>query len=348
MKNKLLTVAIPTYNRPETLEVIIKQFLKEDPNKFELLIADDASPDNGKTAVMIKKYQDQMPNLTYHRNPKNLGFSGNVLQLYDMTKTDYIWYLCDDDEVTPGCIDEIIERLNKHNPTVAVLNHTWVDPYGVKKTAGVNENQIYADIEDLTDYQPLMRMTLLSTLVLKRIISTDEIRKTNYDSNVFVQITLGLLILSKDFKYAELAITPVNRIVGYKYGEFFKFITVDYLRAIFAVDHAFDNDKFIQWAKREIPVQFRLYLSQKLGLFKHNGFPTIRTMKEIIQFYGIHSILIFLFVPVYFLTPAFILKWIYKNQLYQIHGKEKGYKIYESNIDRAIKDGRKTGFTEYR
>lgn len=344
--NILLTVAIPSYNRPHTLEKLIKQFQNENQNKFKILISDDTSPED--PTEMVKKYQDKMPNLRYHRNEKNLGFSGNVCQLYDMTDTPFIWFLCDDDTIMPGCIDAIVESLIKYDPTVAVYNHTWINPYGIKKMAGVDKDIIYNSESEIKDHGVLMRMTFLSALVLKKILPSDEIKKTDYLSNVFVQVSLGLLLLSEKFKYAEISAHILHRNVGYKYGEFFKFYIVDSLRAVFGVNHKLSNKKIMDWAKREIPTAFLLYLSQKMGLFKYKGIATKRTILEIIRYYGIHSIAIFLFVPIYFLTPAFLLKEIYKRQLYRLHGKEKGLKIYNENVNRAYKDERKTGFTEYR
>lgn len=342
----ILTVAIPSYNRTHTLEKLIQSFQKEDLTKFKLLISDDASPED--PTEMITKYKSQIPNLIYHRNEKNLGFSGNVCQMYDMTDTPYIWFLCDDDTIIEGCIDLVVNSLEKYDPTVAVYNHTWINPYGLKKVAGVEEDHVYNSESEVKDYGVLMRMTFLSSLVLKRILPSDDVKKTDYLSNVFVQVSLGLQLLSERFKYVEVSAHILHRNVGYKYGEFFKFYIVDALRAIFGVKHSLNNKKFIDWAIHEIPVAFQLYLSQKLGLFKYTGRMTTRTMKEIIQFYGVYSIVIFSFIPVYFLTPAFILKFIYKMQLYKIHGKEKGLMIYNENINRAYKDERKTGFTEYR
>ncbi len=347
MDNKIiLTVAVPSYNRPATLEKLIKQFQCEDQTKFKLLISDDASPDN--PTEMIRKYQREIPNLIYHRNEKNLGFSGNVCQLYDMTETPFIWFLCDDDTIIPGCINLVVDSLIKYDPTVAVYNHTWINPYGIKKMAGVETDRIYNSESEIKDYGVLMRMTFLSSLVLKRILSSDEIKKTDYLSNVFVQLSLALLLLSERFRYAEISAHILHRNVGYKYGEFFKFYIVDTLRAIFGVKHKLNNKKFMNWTIKEIPTAFLLYLSQKLGLFKYSGITTKRTIKEIIQYYGIYSIAIFSFVPIYYLTPAFILKLIYKLQLYSLHGKEKGLRIYNGNVNRAFKDERKTGFTEYR
>jgi glycosyltransferase involved in cell wall biosynthesis len=343
---KILTVAIPAYGRSDQLESLIKQFKKENVSRFTLLICDDASPED--LTPTVSKYLSQMPNLKFIRNKDNLGFSGNVCGLYDMAETDFIWFVCDDDAIIPGCIDKIADSLEKYDPTVAIYNHQWVNPYGVKNIAGVKKDLIFNNISEIKDYNHIMRATFLSTLVLKRLVTTEKVRQTDYKSNVFVQITLALQLLGERFKFGEIAEPIIFRHVGFKYGEFFKFYIVDHLRAIFAMPHKLDNKKFIAWSIREIPTAFKLYMSQKLGLFKYRGTPTKRTIKEIFRYYGIYSLGIFSFVPIYYLTPTFILKHIYKTNLYKFHDKTTAEKIYNENINRAYSDERKTGFTEYR
>jgi glycosyltransferase involved in cell wall biosynthesis len=342
----ILTIGIPAYNRTAELERLINQLIKEDLSKFVLLISDDASPDD--PSHIIEKYKSKIPNLIYIRNKNNLGFSNNVCQIFNHTKTSFIWFICDDDSIIPGSVTKVVEKLIKHDPTVAVFNHTWTNPYGIKKIAGVNIDIIHTKINSEEDYSAFMRTTFLSTLVLKKITSSDKIRKTDYKNNVFVQISLSLLILSKKCKFAEISDCIIERYVGYKYGEFFKFYIIDHLRAIFIVDHIFDNSEFRKYSIREIPSAFQLYLSQKLGLFKYNGIPTIRTIREIIQYYEWYSLVIFAFIPLYYLIPSFILKYIYKTQLDYYYNSEMAKEIYKKNIDRAYHDNRKTGFSSYR
>lgn len=344
----LLTIAIPTYNRPENLEKILIQLEKQPNEKLVILISDDNSPDNGETRRVVTKYQRSMPNLVFNRNEKNLGFSGHVCKLYELAETRYIWFFCDDDTLLPNAVDNMISSLRKHEPVVAVFNCIWVDPLGRKSVAGPDKDIVYENPEDLEDYQILMRMTFLSTLVVERRISLDDIKKTDYTDNVFFQITLGLALLSDKFRFCEIAFPILHRNVGYKYGEFFKFSLVDHLRAIFAIKHNFDNRKFIKWSKKHLFTSFKLYLSQKLGLFIYEGKPTRKTIMEILKYYDVCSIFIFSFVILGFIIPKFLLRNLYLLKLYSIHGIRRGKEVYGNTIDRAYRDERKTGFTTYR
>lgn len=342
----LLTVAIPTYNRSETLEKIINQLGQEKDQSFLILISDDDSPDN--TGTMVKEYQKKMPNLIYHKNEINLGFSGNVCKLYELATTRYLWFLCDDDTVLPEAIKNILAALIKYEPVAAIFNTTWVDSYGRKLMAGPQKDIIYDDLSQLTDYQPLARTTFLSIVVVEKRLPVDSLKKTNYKNNVFFQSTLALMLLSDKFKFCEIASLIVHRNVGYKYGDFFKFNLIDYLKAVFIIEHKFDNKKFIKLAKRDIFSKLQLYLSQKLGLFKYNSLPTKETARNVIKYYGFHSVFIGFFPVLYFITPKFLLKFFYLLRLIGFHGYQEGIEIYKRNINRALVDTRKTKFTAYR
>lgn len=342
----LLTVAIPTYNRSVTLEKILQHLSNERDVPFKILVSDDQSPDD--TGDMVRRFQGSLPQLRYHRNEKNLGFSGNVLKLYELADTRYVWFLCDDETVLPGAIRNIVTALKKYEPSVAVFNYSWDDPYGRRSFAVSNTDVVYEQQEDLIDYQPLLRITFLSILVVEKRHASIDVPKSVYEDNVFIQVTLALILLSERFKYCEIGVPIVHRNVGYKYGDFFKFNLVDVLKSVHATKHKFENQKFIERMIRELPVAFRLYLSQKLGLFRYVQQPTQDTMDKIAQYYGNYKYFIYSFRYFKMLTPAFLLKFIYWLQLLKMHGWNNASKIYKLNINRAYSDERKTGFTEYK
>ena len=347
-KDISLTVCIPTYNRPETLEKILQQFSTQTNSNFQLLISDDKSPDNGATERLVKSYMTRMPNLKYHKNEENLGYSGNVCKLYELANTRYIWFLCDDDTVLNDSIEKILNALYKYQPVVAVFNHKQLDPYGLEVLGGSEEDRVYENLSDLKDYQPLQRLTFLSTIVLEKRLPADAIKQQNYRDNIFFQITLGLLLLSSKFLYCEIGSVILIRNVGFKYGEFFKFYLVDHLKSVTIVNHIFDNSKFVKWSIRHLPIAFKLYMSQKLGMFLYKGWPTKETLKYITRFYGIYSLLIFLFPVAYILTPTPVIKLVYFAQLVHRHGYVSAKEIYRNSVGRVYKDSRKTGFTSYR
>jgi len=346
--NDILTIAIPTYNRLETLERVLVQLKIQSDQDFEIIVSDDASPNSKVVISMLEKYKVLMPNLRINKNGKNLGFSGNVLKLFELATSRYIWFICDDDDVLPDAVKNVKLTLQKYEPVVAVFNHTWVNSYGVKCSAGPFKDRCHKNLSKIDDYQPIMRTTFLSTLVIEKRCSIDTIYKTNYKDNVFVQITIALLMLSQEFKFCEIAVPVVHRNVGFVYGDFYKFILVDEFKSIFAIEHKLDNKKFVKWKIKQLPTVFLLYLSQKLGLFNYKSIPTPETINYIKKHYGNYRYLICLFRYIKAFTPTICLKLIYFIQLILIHGLTNGVKVYNKNINRAYKDKRNTGFTKYR
>lgn len=346
MEKKILTVGIPTFNRPNELEIILKKLMIQSNQDFYVLISDDST--NNSVEILCKEYLKKMNNLIYHKNEKNLGFSSNVLQLYELNKTEYIWFLCDDDEISDNAIDDIINSLKKYNPSVAVFNYSWVDSYGALGVAGVKEDKVYYQESDCEDYSAIMRLTFLSILVFKKLEILDEIKKTNYKNNVFVQITIGFKVLEKEFVFCEIGKNILFRNVGFKYGEIIKFQLIDPLRSIFQINHIFENNKFREWFIKYIPSYFLLRLSQKLGMFIFKGTPSKETLKDLFKYYGLYGVLILILHYAYYLIPGFVVKLLFFTKLIQIHGFKEAKVKYKQLINRANIDKRDTLFTTYR
>jgi glycosyltransferase involved in cell wall biosynthesis len=95
-----VTIAIPTYRGAATLPAAIESVLGQTLGEFELLVVDDASPDD--TAVLVGRYAD--PRLAYHRNPVNLGPEGNWNRCLELARGRYFKLLPHDDVLRPDCL----------------------------------------------------------------------------------------------------------------------------------------------------------------------------------------------------------------------------------------------------
>ncbi len=344
-----LTIAIPAYNRPDNLDVLLSGLVKILTDETQVYISDDASPLASEIRQVVEKYTALNPNIKYFLNEQNLGYSGNVFKLYELSDSKYIWFLCDDDVVLETSVSDIISKLKKHEPTVAVFNHTQIDPYGRKIKAFYGDHDLlFTDDAQFEDASHLFRICFLSTLVVEKLGDLPELKKTDYANNIFVQISFSFLLLSKKFKFAEFTDVVLHRNVGFKYGEFFKFYTIDTLKSIYIVDHCISTKKFKDWAIRDMPTALKLYLSQKLGLFKYWGRPTKQSIRSLFDYYGIYALAFLSFPVISFLTPTILLKALYFFQLVQIHGFEQAKVLYKEKINRAYTDSRKTGFTTYK
>lgn len=115
-----LSIGLPTYNRAEHLEQMLASLVPQLDQRCELLIADDASSD--ATAEVIGRYAAGCSNISWRRNPRNLGLDRNSLGLVERARGDYFWLCADDDIVLPGALEKIHRALQRGPFSVLSLN----------------------------------------------------------------------------------------------------------------------------------------------------------------------------------------------------------------------------------
>ncbi|MCM0592689.1 MAG: glycosyltransferase family 2 protein [Gloeotrichia echinulata IR180] len=124
--NKLLTIAIPTYNRAELLDkqlAWLAQAIKGFESECEILVSDNCSTDN--TQDIIKKWQEILNNITFksNRNHQNLGVMKNILYCLGSATTKYVWTIGDDDPIQDKAIAYVINKIKQHeNLSLLFLN----------------------------------------------------------------------------------------------------------------------------------------------------------------------------------------------------------------------------------
>lgn len=121
MKPPLVSICIPTYNRPGELENTLKNIVSQEnfDEEIEVLVIDDASSIN--TRESVKPFYEKFKNIRYLENRTNLGFEKNILKLFKTFKGQYFFFLSDDDSLLPGALTKI-EKLIKTHPDCAVFS----------------------------------------------------------------------------------------------------------------------------------------------------------------------------------------------------------------------------------
>jgi glycosyltransferase involved in cell wall biosynthesis len=121
--SKLLTIAIPTYNRAQLLDQQLSrlsQVLKGFESECEILVSDNCSSDN--TQEIIKKWQGVFQDvpLRANKNPQNLGVMRNIEYCLKNANTKYVWTIGDDDPIKDGAIDYVIKQF-QDEPDLSLL-----------------------------------------------------------------------------------------------------------------------------------------------------------------------------------------------------------------------------------
>ena len=122
MNNYLLSIAIPTLDRADSLDKCLKsivdQFDNELIEKIEVVVSDNASSDN--TKEIVKKYVEQFSNINYFRHDKDVGYDANVKTILDKSSAIFCWTLNDNTTLEAGSIKYILDII-KNNKDVAYI-----------------------------------------------------------------------------------------------------------------------------------------------------------------------------------------------------------------------------------
>ena len=112
MQQKLVSIAMCTYNGERFIREQIDSILAQTYTHFELLIFDDGSSDD--TAKIIQEYQEKHPNIYFKQNEKNLGFLKNFEQAISAAKGDYIALTDQDDIWKKKKLQTFVDNINDH------------------------------------------------------------------------------------------------------------------------------------------------------------------------------------------------------------------------------------------
>lgn len=92
-------VVIPVYNAPEETDRCLASVRRHTPADVKVIVLDDASPD-AKVADVLERHGKD-PRVEIHRNPENLGFTGNINRGIELAGSADVVLLNSDTEVGP-------------------------------------------------------------------------------------------------------------------------------------------------------------------------------------------------------------------------------------------------------
>lgn len=140
INNKILTIAIPTYNRSPFLERSLERIISQIrglEDEIELLVSDNCSVDN--TRHVVKKFIDDGAPIIYNKNITNLGMDGNFVYCLENATAKYVWILGDDDYLVNGAIPRLISIMKSGEFGLIHLNSSIDNDLAYKKFSNVNE-----------------------------------------------------------------------------------------------------------------------------------------------------------------------------------------------------------------
>ncbi|MEL7071523.1 MAG: glycosyltransferase [Cyanobacteria bacterium J06581_3] len=187
MSNPSVSVCIPTYNRAGILPYAVNSVLAQTFTDFELLICDDASPDN--TAEVVAEWSD--PRIRYIRHPQNIKRSRNMRSGYEAAQGKYFVKFDDDDAITPTFLEKTVAVLEANPEVDLVCTDHWVinarnerdEAATAANSAKWGKDQLdYGKIDDLLA-ETFVRQSLQVGSSLFRKSSLDEVDFMRFEAD---------------------------------------------------------------------------------------------------------------------------------------------------------------------
>lgn len=144
----LLTVAIPTYNRNQTLLRTVRALLPQLTEQCNLLILDNCS-DVPVAETLQGIAEVAAGQLRIVRNKVNIGLTANLLRCFEMCETEWVWLLGDDDFLQPDAIETIFHYLALH-PESLLFNFP-VDHVRKQLTLTTGLAELVGNLDGLSD-----------------------------------------------------------------------------------------------------------------------------------------------------------------------------------------------------
>ncbi|MBT4514288.1 MAG: glycosyltransferase [Chloroflexi bacterium] len=191
----MLSIAIPTYRRPQYLAEALESVAREAANAgvaVEVVVQDNASGDSTEAVAT------GFPGLSvsYACNEDNLGPSENIVRACERCTGDYIFLLGDDDLLEPGSLARV-NKLNNADPKPGTISGPvthFVDeansPTGVVSFQNVSGSDQVFEPGGPSVEHIFLRATMLSGLIFRRDLLDAEGARKHADS-LYPQIYLA-------------------------------------------------------------------------------------------------------------------------------------------------------------
>ncbi|MBA2622043.1 MAG: glycosyltransferase, partial [Chthoniobacterales bacterium] len=106
-----LSFCVPTRNRAECLRELLESIAAQATPEIEVVISDDASPD--QTAEVVAAFENRLGSLDYQRHDPALRYDRNVLSVVAQARGKFCWLFGDDDRLEPGGLDAVLQALKR-------------------------------------------------------------------------------------------------------------------------------------------------------------------------------------------------------------------------------------------
>lgn len=118
-----ITVAVPTYKRNDLLLKTLNCLKNQTYKNINVYVSNNST--EAKDIEEINKIKENMEKDNFHfhliHQKTNIGAINNLLFLLSLSKTKYFMWLCDDDEISPMCLEILIKDIENNNKAISIV-----------------------------------------------------------------------------------------------------------------------------------------------------------------------------------------------------------------------------------
>ncbi len=199
---KLLTIAIPTYNRASILDrqlAWLAQDIKEFESECEIIVSDNCSTDDTQDALAYWQtyFARTSTSFKVNTNKQNIGVIKNVAYCMNAATSKYVWTIGDDDVIQQQTVAYIFNNIKKHlDLAVLILNFSATDYLTGKLLSErrylIEDEELYSNGKAVFEYclqSDHVGLAFLTALVYRTELIQQAIQKwTNSVNSLEAQI----------------------------------------------------------------------------------------------------------------------------------------------------------------
>ncbi len=229
MIKPFFSICIPTYNRKESLKIVLDSFIEEVEKLYplvEICVSDNYSEDG--TFDMLKDYAKKYKFIKIRRNKKNLGFDRNVIEVLKMAKGKYLWTLNDHYYIEKiENLEDLIENLKENKPKACLLPNVYpqlirsfLRDLFFKKNIYTKKEfiEVYTNFAKFCFYEDnvfgLMNVYIFNKSLIEKVLNEKDVNRKSFYGWIHISIFLCLISsLKRDEKivvYKKPLLRPIK------------------------------------------------------------------------------------------------------------------------------------------
>ncbi|KKH47430.1 glycosyltransferase family 2 protein [Methanosarcina sp. 1.H.A.2.2] len=187
MKNPLVSVGIPCYNRPEGLRRTLECITGQTYRNLEIIVSDNCSPDP-EVERIGREFASKDSRIEYYRQDVNRGPTYNFQFVLEKATGEYFMWAADDDECKSTYVKECILPLLMNDALVLAYSEAIIRNFNGKKeylwpsdlnTVGLNLSErlkkVLFNQHRNTEFYGLMRTKVIQQYNLKNFFGEDHV-----------------------------------------------------------------------------------------------------------------------------------------------------------------------------